>query len=107
MKDERRSAPRVRVGLSTYIEGGDARHGGVIHNLSIRGCFVVTPREFPEGSLVRVEVGKPGVLRMTMKGVVVYRDAARGVGVRFTDLTVTKQAMLAKLLQNVSQEIAA
>jgi hypothetical protein len=54
-----------------------------------------------------VEVGKPGVLRMTMKGVVVYRDAARGVGVRFTDLTVTKQAMLAKLLQNVSQEIAA
>ena len=91
----------MRISLDTYIEGGDARHGGTIHNLSLRGCFVLTPREFRPGSHVKVEVGKPGLLRMTMSGVVVHRDAGRGVGVRFTDLTATKQAMLAKLLQSI------
>jgi hypothetical protein len=38
---------------------------------------------------VKIEVGKPGLLHMTLEGAVVRRVKARGVGVRFRGVTAT------------------
>ena len=100
MSQERRRAPRARVNLQTYLECGAERYGAVILDLGPQGCFVLTAQEFLVGDVVRVEVGKPGLLHMTLEGVVVRRARARGVGIRFRGVTATQQVLLAKLLQS-------
>ena len=101
MNPERRRAPRQRVSLGTYLESGPERHGAVIVNLSPKGCFVLTQQELQVGAAVKIELGKPGLLHMTLEGAVVHHSRGRGVGVRFKDLTVTQQALLMKLTQNI------
>ena len=102
MKQERRQSPRQRVNLKTYVGVKAGRHEAVIRNLSRQGCFVLTGEEFPVGSAVTVEVGKPGLLHMTLEGTVVHRLTGRGVGIRFKRVTATQQALLTKLMQNLA-----
>ncbi len=103
MTQERRQAARLRVNLKTYLESGGERYAAVILDLSQRGCFVLTPQEFRVGGLVRVEVGKPGLLHMTLEGAVIRHAKGRGVGVRFKGVTATQLLMLSKLLKSISR----
>ena len=104
MSQERRKSPRLRVNLKTYWESGQERFEGVILNLSAKGCFIVTPVEVPASSTVRVEIGQPNLLHMTLEGNAVHLLKGRGVGVRFKDLTPTQQALLTKLLQKLIEQ---
>ena len=105
MNRERRGAPRQRAHLKTYVESGQERHTALLLDLSRKGCFVLTPVEFSVGVPIKVEVGKPGLLHMTLEGAVVRHGRGRGVGVRFGDLTVTQQALLSKLLQSLERPL--
>ena len=102
MKQERRQSPRQRVSLKTYLEVKAGRHEAIIRNLSQKGCFALTAKEFPVGAAVTVEVGRPGVMHMTLEGTVVHRLTGRGVGIRFKGVTATQQALLTKLMQNLA-----
>ena len=103
MSQERRSAPRLRATLKTYLESGSGRHMALIIDLCREGCFVLTPQQFGVGTTVQVEVGKPGLPHMTLDGEVVRHASGRGVGVMFRDLTVTQRALLTKLLQSIAR----
>lgn len=105
MSRERRGAHRQRAHLKTYVESGPERYTALLLDLSRKGCFVLTPVDFPVGSPIKVEVGKPGLLHMTLEGAVVRHARGRGVGVRFRDLTVTQQALLSKLLQSIERPL--
>ena len=104
MPQEKRQAPRLRTNLRTFWEVGAERHEGVVLNLSVTGCFVVTPAEVPIGSVVRVEVGQPNLLHMTLEGKAVHFLKGRGFGVRFKDVTQTQQILLAKLIQKLLEQ---
>ena len=101
MSQERRRAPRLRVNLETVVEYGSGRFGAVILDLGPQGCFVLTAQEFLVGAAVKVEVGKPGLLHMTLEGAVVRQVRARGIGIRFRGVTATQQLLLTKLLQSL------
>lgn len=101
MSQERRKEHRLRVNLRTHWESDAERYEGVILNLSAKGCFIVTPVQVPTGSAVKVEVGQPNLLHMTLEGRAVHILSGRGVGVRFKDLTPTQQSLLTKLLQSL------
>jgi hypothetical protein len=105
MSEERRRAPRQRANLKTYLESGSERHDAVILNLSPKGCFVLTPREYRVGATLKIEIGKPGLLHMTLEGAVVHRMGGRGVGVRFKDVTATQQALISKLVQSIARPL--
>ena len=104
MSQERRRSPRLRTNLKTYWESGAERHEGVVFNLSVTGCFIVTPADVPTGAVIRVEVGRPNLLHMTLEGKAVHILKGRGVGVRFKDVSGTQQALLAKLLENITEQ---
>lgn len=104
MSQERRRSPRLRANLKTYWDNGVERHEGVVLNLSATGCFVVTPVVVPAGSTVRVEVGQPSLLHMTLEGRAVHVLKGRGFGVRFKDVTHTQQILLTKLLQKLIEQ---
>jgi hypothetical protein len=104
MSQDRRRSPRLRTNLKTYWESGAERHEGVVLNLSVTGCFIVTPANVLAGTVIRVEVGQPNLLHMTLEGRAVHILKGRGVGVRFKDMTLTQQALLAKLLKNIIEQ---
>ena len=104
MSQERRRAPRLRVNLKTYWEVNSVRHEGVVLNLSATGCFIGTPVEVQAGSVVRVEVGQPNLLHMSLEGKAVHILKGRGLGVRFKDVTTTQQSLLTKLLKNLIEQ---
>lgn len=106
MKHERRREPRLRVNLKTSLEVLADRHEAVIRDLSEKGCFVLTPWELSVGESVGVEVGRPGLLHMTLRGVVTRHVSGQGVGVRFKDMTATQQALLTKLIQSLARQSA-
>jgi hypothetical protein len=105
MSQERRGAHRQRATLKTCLYSGSGRRTALILDLSQRGCFVLTPLEFLVGAPVKVEFGKPGLLHMTLEGAVVRHSAGRGVGISFSDLTVTQQALLSKLLRSLARPL--
>jgi hypothetical protein len=68
MSQERRRTPRLRVNLENILECDSERYGAVILDLGPQGCFVLTAQEFLIGAAVKVEVGKPELLHMTLEG---------------------------------------
>jgi len=70
------------VNLETVLEYGSERYGAVILDPGPQGCFVMTAQEFPDGVAVKVEVGKPGLLRLTLEGAEVRQARAGAVGFR-------------------------
>jgi hypothetical protein len=104
MSQERRRAPRLRINLRTFWESRAERHEGVVLNLSSTGCFMVTPVEVAAGAAVRVEVGRPNLLHMTLEGRAVHVLRGRGFGVRFRDITPTQQILLEKLIQILTEQ---
>ena len=105
MSQERRRAPRLRATLKTYLESGSERHVALILDLSPKGCFVLTPQELGVGAPVKVEVGKPGLLHMTLDGAVVRHTSGRGLGIGFKGVTATQRALLSKLLQSLARPL--
>ena len=104
MVKERRGSPRLRVNMDTYLESGTERHRAVILDLSHKGCFVLTPKQLSTSAPVRVEVGKPGLLHMTLDGAVARSVSGKGLGIRFKDVTATQRTLLTKLLQSIVQQ---
>ena len=87
----------------TFRERDSGRYGATILDLGPRRCFVRTAREFQVGAAVKIEVGKPGPLHMTLEGAVIREVRARGLGIRFRGVTSTQQVQLAKSLQSIAQ----
>ena len=96
---ELRKAERVRIFLDTVWTAGMASHKGTIRNISMSGCFVSTPDPVNLRDIVEVDVNAPAILRMTVRGPVVHRINGKGFAIRFGDMNVTEQRLLALLLK--------
>jgi len=82
--DERRRAARISVSFSVQWQGSWARRDGVLADLSIGGCFILTDTLIKVRETVRVEIQIPkGQLQFT--GEVLYIAEERGFALRFTD----------------------
>ncbi len=59
MKNERRSAPRIKVNLPVRWEGVLTQQVATITNLSETGCFVLTGGKVEPKELIRLEIELP------------------------------------------------
>jgi PilZ domain len=91
---ERRGAERVRADLSASWHGSLAHHKGTVTDISVSGCFILTPDEVSDGETVRVEMRAPGGRRVTQPGQVVYRVPEMGFAVRFVASSPAESAAL-------------
>lgn len=88
---ERRRHPRIKI--SVEVDWGETPacvHKGRVTSLSVRGCFLQTPREVAKGKPVFIRVFlAPGSERMTegvVWGRVAYHLPDVGLGVEFKRL---------------------
>jgi hypothetical protein len=83
---ERRRAPRIRVNFAARWEGTWARREGHVTDLSLVGCFILTPDLVRPGEPVKIEIQLPkGEIKI--EGRVVYKLEEMGFAVEFTTAT--------------------
>jgi hypothetical protein len=97
---ERRRAERAKVNLDAHWEGVLAQCAGVVVDISLTGCFVLTSDLVKTNELVRLEIRLPEGERLYVWGEVVYQMSEIGFGVCFTLLTQGESLPLARLLDS-------
>jgi len=79
---ERRTAERIRLDLTTRWEGLRTQGRGAVSDLSSTGCFVLSGGEVSAGELIRLQISFPRNVRVVW-GRVVYAVAEIGFALRF------------------------
>jgi hypothetical protein len=79
---ERRTAERIRLDLTTRWEGLTTQGRGAVSDLSATGCFVLSGGEVTTGELIRLQISFPRDVGIVW-GRVVYAVAEIGFALRF------------------------
>lgn len=95
---ERRGAERYKTRLDAHWEGVLTRRAGTVSDISLTGCFLLTPDDVQPKELIRLEIETPGGKELFLWGEVVYTVPEMGFGVRFTAADPSEQATLNSLI---------
>ena len=98
---ERRQAERVKVTLDAHWEGVLAQCSGTVVDLSVTGCFILTPDQVRAKELIRVEMVSPTGGLLYLWGEVVYQIHEMGFALRFTGTNEKEEAMLQLLIEYI------
>ncbi len=98
MADERRTDERVRADLPARWEGVIESHDGSVVDLSLSGCFILTPDAVQPKELVRLDIKLPTGDSLLLWGEVVYVMEEMGFAVRFTGADEDEQDALEALV---------
>jgi hypothetical protein len=100
MKNERRSAPRVKVNLPVRWEGVLTQQSATITNLSETGCFVLTGGKVEPKELIRLEIELPDQEAVYFWSEVVDEAHEIGFAARFTSAEDDDRARLSAYVQS-------
>ena len=92
--DERRGYDRSRLIVDVFFDGKDATGIASTKDISIGGCYMNTQADLPEGAVLLVRIPFADGKQVVVNAEVVYRDAARGVGLRFQGLTEESRSLI-------------
>jgi two-component system chemotaxis response regulator CheY len=93
--DNRRSSPRVSLGVSVSYRVGNMIAAAVTLNVGAGGLAVRTTSPLEEGSSVKVRLRLPGAPKeIDAESRVAWADRRTGMGLRFTAIHPSDQAML-------------
>lgn len=99
MKQENRRAPRHPLIASAELVdvSTDARFKVRTSDVSTVGCYLDTMSTLPAGTEVRLTISHNGAT-VTVLGVIANSQSHMGMGVRFTDVALADQEILASWL---------
>jgi hypothetical protein len=99
---ERRRAERIKVNFRARWEGSWARREGYITDLSLVGCFILTPDLVSPGEPVRLEIQLPKG-QIKIEGRVVYKIEEMGFAIEFTNASDEDRKHLSWLIRAEAQ----
>lgn len=99
---ERRRAARIRVNFRARWEGSWAQREGHITDLSLIGCFILTPDLVSPGDPVKLEIQLPKG-EITLEGRVVYKIEEMGFAIEFISATDEDRKRLSWLIRAEAQ----
>lgn len=93
-EDKKRRFPRHQVEGDTRIRpnGGWKTLANALSQISLGGCYVLTPEPYPEGTELDLQLDVGGH-PLQVRGVVIYTHPARGMGVAFRQTPEEEQAL--------------
>ena len=100
MRNERRSAARVKVNLPVRWEGVLTQQNATITNLSETGCFVLTGGKVEPRELIRLEIELPDQEAVYFWSEVVDEAYQIGFAARFTSAEDDDRARLIAYVQS-------
>jgi hypothetical protein len=98
---ERRTAERIRLDLTTRWEGLTTQGRGAVSDLSSTGCFVLSGGEVTPGELIRLQITFPRDVGIVW-GRVVYAVAEIGFALRFVFGSEDDKRALDRLIATLS-----
>ena len=85
--DERRRYDRARLIVDVYFDGMDVTGIASTKDISVGGFYMNTQANLPEGAVLLVRIPFGDAKQMIANAEVVYSNPARGVGLRFQNLS--------------------
>lgn len=103
MDSERRRHPRLPIIADAEVTeiASDTKLSAKTSDLSVGGCFLDMLNPSPEGSEIAVRISHADAT-FTARGKVVFVFPNMGMGVMFTDVPGSQQAILLKWLEELS-----
>jgi hypothetical protein len=104
MDSERRRAPRYPIIADAEITeiASETKLSARTSDLSVGGCFLDMMNPSPEGTEIAVRISR-GDTTFTARGRVVFLFPNMGMGVMFTSVPASQQAVLEKWLEELSR----
>lgn len=104
---ERRVAGRIKTELRARWEGVLSRSAGVVTDLGINGCFILTTDDVKLRELIRLELELPEDGWIYLWGEVVYQVAEMGFALNFEGINAAEEELLARYIETVERNDAA
>jgi c-di-GMP-binding flagellar brake protein YcgR len=104
MDSERRRAPRYPIIADAEITeiASETKLSARTSDLSVGGCFLDMLNPSPEGTEIAVRISHADTT-FTARGKVVFLFPNMGMGVMFTSVPASQQAVLEKWLEDLSR----
>jgi len=104
MDSERRRAPRYPIIADAEVTeiASETKLSARTSDLSAGGCFLDSINPSPEGTEIVVRISRADTT-FTARGKVVFQFPNMGMGVMFTSVPASQQAVLAKWLEELSR----
>lgn len=92
--DERRRYDRARLIVDVYFDGMDVTGIASTKDISVGGFYMNTQANLPEGAVLLVRIPFGDGKQMIANAEVVYSNPARGVGLRFQNLSEESRILI-------------
>ena len=92
--EERRRYDRARLIVDVFFDGQDATGVASTKDISAGGFYMNTQANLPEGAKLLVRIPFADGRQIVAKAEVVYSNPARGVGLRFQNLSEENRALI-------------
>lgn len=92
--DDRRRYDRARLIVDVYFDGKDATGVASTKDISVGGFYMNTQAALPEGVTLLVRIPLGDGRQIIANAEVVYSNPARGVGLRFQNLSDENRTLI-------------
>ena len=92
--DDRRRYDRARLIVDVYFDGKDATGVASTKDISVGGFYMNTQATLPEGATLLVRIPLGDGRQIIANAEVVYSNPARGVGLRFQNLSDENRTLI-------------
>lgn len=92
--EERRRYDRSRLIVDVFFDGNDATGVASTKDISVGGFYLNTQANLPEGAVLLVRIPLGDGTQVVANAQVVYTNPARGVGLRFQDLSEQNRTLI-------------
>lgn len=92
--DDRRRYDRARLIVDVFFDGHDATGVASTKDISVGGFYMNTQAELPEGATLLVRIPLGDGRQIIANAEVVYSNPARGVGLRFQNLSDENRTLI-------------
>jgi len=103
MRYERRRSKRFAVEIEVTWEGDTGHHQGIINDISLHGCYLLTGGTIHEKELVMVEIPMPeGKNTIRVWGTITNYLPEIGFGVEFTSLSAEEENVIQRIIDKAT-----
>lgn len=92
--DDRRRYDRARLIVDVFFDGKDATGVASTKDISVGGFYMNTQAALPEGATLLVRIPLGDGRQIIANAEVVYSNSARGVGLRFQNLSDENRTLI-------------
>jgi hypothetical protein len=103
MSIERRQFRRFTVSFDVTFEVGEIEYTGTVNDLSLGGCYILSPAEVALRSQIDVKVRLTADRWLSLSGLVMHHYPNQGFGIRFEFSSEAEEEIITRLVEHLTK----